>query len=51
MYVLLYKIKNQTSKSKKTDKQISKEISVGFYLGVSNIIIFILVLLSDKYLL
>ena len=51
IYVLLNKIKNQTSKSKKTDKQISKEISVGFYLGVSNIIIFILVLLSDKYLL
>lgn len=51
IYLLLYKIKTSKNKSKQTDKSIAKEISIGFYLGINNIIIFILVLFSNQYLL
>jgi len=45
IYVLLYKIKNKRNRSRKSDKQISGQISIGFYLGITNIIILIGVLL------
>lgn len=51
IYLLIYKIKNTKSKYIKTDKKISKEMSIGFYLGTSNIIILILVLSYIKYIL
>lgn len=44
IYLLLYKIKNAKNRNRKSDKQISKEMSIGFYLGTSNIIILILVM-------
>lgn len=44
IYLLLYKIKNVKNRNRKSDKQISKEMSIGFYLGTSNIIILILVM-------
>ncbi len=50
IYILLYKLKNRLNKNMKTDRQISGEISIGFYLGVSNIIIFIIALISNNYL-
>lgn len=51
IYFLLYKIKNEINRNKKSDKQISKQITIGFYLGVSNILIFILVLFYKHYIL
>ena len=50
IYLLIYKIKNVKNKNKKTDKQISKEMNIGFYLGVSNIITFLLVLYYQSVL-
>ena len=50
IYILLYKLKNKLNKNRKTDKQISGEISIGFYLGASNIIIFILILIYNYYI-
>ena len=47
--ILIYKIKVNI-KNKKTDKQISNEISIGFYLGVSNILGLIYVLLINNYI-
>lgn len=44
IYLLLYKIKNRKNKNRKTDKQISKEMSIGFYLGISNVIVLMNVL-------
>ena len=49
-YILLYKLKNRLNTNMKTDRQVSGEISIGFYLGVSNIIIFIIALISNNYL-
>ena len=50
IYILLYKLQNKLNKSRKTDKQISGEISIGFYLGASNVIIFILILIYNYYI-
>ena len=41
IYILIYKIQ-QDLKRKKSDKQISDEISIGFWLGASNILIFLI---------
>lgn len=49
IYLLIYKIKNIKNRYRKTDKQFSKQMNIGFYLGTSNIIIFILVLSYIKY--
>ena len=49
IYILIYKLKNKINKNKKTDRQISNEISIGFYLGVANILVFILALIYDYY--
>ena len=51
IYILLYKLKNKLNKNVKTDRQISGEISIGFFLGVTNIIIFILMLIYNYYIL
>ena len=51
IYILLYKLKNKSNKNVKTDRQISGEISIGFFLGVTNIIIFILMLIYNYYIL
>lgn len=37
-YILIYKIKNMTNKIKKEKKDISKYLTIGFYLCISNII-------------
>ena len=50
-YILLYKLKNRLNTNMKTDRQVSGEISIGFYLGVTNLIIFILVLIYNNYIL
>ena len=51
IYTLIYKLKNKRNKIKKTEKEISKNISIGFYLGVSNIIMIIVALLCNNYIL
>ena len=51
MYILLYKLQNRAQKGRKTDKQISGEISIGFYLGTTNLIIFALILIYNHYIL
>ena len=51
IYLLIYKIKNIKNRYRKTDKQFSKQMNIGFYLGTSNVIIFILVLSYIKYVL
>lgn len=47
--ILAYKIKAK-NKNKKSDKQISKEISIAFYLGVANILWLLLVLFCTNYI-
>lgn len=44
IYLVLYKIKNHKKRNIKTDKQIAKQLPIGFYLGISNIIVFIAVM-------
>ena len=44
---LIAKLKNLTSKIKKSDNQIYKQISIFFYLAISNILLLILVLLTN----
>lgn len=50
-YLLLQKIKKLKNRYIKVDKNISKLISIGVYLGASNIIILIFTLSYTKYLL
>lgn len=51
IYILLHKVSDIKKKNKKSEKEISKNISIGFYLGISNIIIVMLVLLCNNYVL
>lgn len=51
IYIMLYKVKNRLKKGMKTDKQIAGEISIGFFLGVTNLIIFTLILIYNYYIL
>ena len=49
MYLLLYKIKNKKKrKNVKIDIKKSKEMPIGFYLGISNILVILVVLLYLK---
>ena len=50
VYLLIYKIKNLKNRSKKTEKQIAKNITVGYIMGMANIINFVLVLGFYKFL-
>ena len=51
IYLLLYKLKNRKNRNRKSDKQISKQLSIGFYLGVSNILTVILALFFNHSIL
>lgn len=51
IYILLKKIQNRKNKNKKTDEEYAKSISIGFFLGISNIINLILVLAYYKFIL
>ncbi|MCI8444765.1 MAG: hypothetical protein HFJ37_06460 [Clostridia bacterium] len=51
IYLLLHKIKNKKNQYKKSDKQISDQISIGFYLGMANIILLIGVFFYYHFLL
>ncbi|MBS6251938.1 MAG: prepilin peptidase [Clostridium sp.] len=48
--ILLTKIKNLVNKNRKKDEHIAQKISIGFYLGVANIINLIFVLAYYKFL-
>lgn len=50
IYILIYKIKQDMTR-KKSDEQISDKISIGFWIGASNILIFILTLIYNYYIL
>jgi len=49
-YILLHKIKQGKRKNRKTDKEIANKLSIGFYLGTTNIIILMVVLLFINYI-
>ena len=49
IYILEYKIKEIHKRRKQRETEIAKKISIGFYLGVSNIMILILTLLGNYY--
>ena len=51
-YLLLNKLKNIRKRNKKSDnKKIYKRLSIGFYLGVENVIIMLLMLAYNKFIL
>ena len=50
IYILIYKIKERKNRNKKSEKEISKNMSIGFYLGTANTIILMLVLLYSNYI-
>ncbi len=50
IYLLLYKIKNRKNRTRKTDKEISKQMSIGFYLGTTNVIVLLFVLFYIQYI-
>ena len=49
-HILIYKIKVQNRRQRKSDTQIANTISIGFYLGVGNIAMLILVLFLGNYI-
>ena len=51
IYLIIEKTKNKISKSKKTDKQLARNISIGFYLGFTNILILLIILGYVKFIL
>lgn len=51
IYLLIYKIKELKDKQRKSDKQLAKGISIGFYLGTINLTIFTFILLYSQYIL
>ena len=48
IYLIINKIKNNFRKAKISDKKVSKNVSIGFYLGTSNILILITILFYMK---
>ena len=48
--ILLTKVKNLANKNRKKDEHIAQKISIGFYLGIANIINLIFVLAYYKFL-
>ena len=50
IYMLIYKIKERKSRRKTSEKSIYQNISIGFFLGVTNIIILIVALLYMNYI-
>ena len=49
IYMIICKMKQGRNKQIKSDNYIAKQISIAFYLGTSNIIVLILVLLNSYY--
>ena len=49
IYIILYKIKQGIKKTLKADNHLTKQISIAFYLGTSNIIVLIFALLNNYY--
>ncbi len=47
-YMLMWKIKERKKKNKKSEEQIANKLSIGFFLGSSNIIMLLLVLFITK---
>ena len=49
IYTLIVKLKEHEKRQKKSDRNITKEISIAYYLGTSNIIVLLLTLLLNNY--
>ena len=50
IYILISKLKEINKRQKKSNKTITKDISIAFYLGTSNLIVLTLTLLMNNYL-
>ena len=50
IYLLICKIAQLKNRNKKSDKEISKNISIGFYLGVTNVLILFMGLFCINYI-
>ena len=50
IYMLLYKLKNLKNRKKKAEKEVSKKLCIGFYLGIANIANLLMVLYYYKFL-
>lgn len=48
-YLLLYKIKERKRRNKRAEKQIANQLSIGFFLGTFNMLMFLLVLFVSNY--
>ena len=51
IYILIYKLQNLKNKNIKTEKQIGRQLSIGYILAISNIINLIFVLIFNKLIL
>ena len=50
IYILLNKLKQRRNKSLKTDKQIWKDLKIGFYLSITNVLTILYVLLYNNFI-
>ena len=50
IYLILRKIQIAKGKSKKTEKEINQEISIGLYLAITNIIFYVVMIMYWKFL-
>ena len=50
IYLVIYKIKENMNKNRKLDRNIEKQLTIGFYLGVANISLFIFALVFNNYI-
>lgn len=50
IYLLIYKIKERRNRNRKTDREFSRQISIGFFLGTLNITLLIIALVYSNYL-
>ncbi len=50
IYILLNKLKQRRNKSLKTDKQVWKDLKIGFYLSITNVLTILYVLLYNNFI-
>ena len=49
IYLIINKVKDRRNRNKKTDKQLARNLSIGFYLGFTNILILLLILTYTNF--
>ena len=50
IYILLNKLKQRKNKSLKTDRQVWKDLKIGFYLSITNVLTILYVLLYNNFI-